>query len=93
MHEIKAKLEEVSGLIDVGLKNIDIPSRKVILTKLNTELESPDLWNNRENAQEVTKKAAHLSKLIQTWEGMRAEADELLGLIPEIHPENDPKGA
>ncbi|MFA7685988.1 MAG: hypothetical protein WCX95_04275, partial [Candidatus Gracilibacteria bacterium] len=75
MHEIKAKLEEVSGLIDVGLKNIDIPTRKVTLSKFNEELMSPDLWDNRENAQELTQKAAHLTKLIETWEGMRAEAD------------------
>ncbi|MFA7685941.1 MAG: peptide chain release factor 2, partial [Candidatus Gracilibacteria bacterium] len=59
----------------------------------NEELMSPDLWDNRENAQELTQKAAHLTKLIETWEGMRAEADELLSLMPEIHPENDPKAA
>jgi peptide chain release factor 2 len=93
MHEIKSKLEEVSALIDVGLKNIDLPTKKEALAKLNKEVEDPGLWENRDYAQEVTQKAAHLAKLIETWEGMRAEADELIGLVPEIHPEKDPKAA
>jgi peptide chain release factor 2 len=93
MHEIKDKLTEVSGLIDVGLKNVNLPVKKATLADLNKELEKPDLWNDRERAQEISKKASHLSKLIETWEGMRVEADELTALIPEIHPEKDPKSA
>jgi len=93
MHEIKAKLEEISGLIDVGLKNINLPAKKAAMAELTKELENPGLWENREHAQEVSQKASHLSRLIETWEGMRKEADELIALIPEIHPENDPKSA
>jgi peptide chain release factor 2 len=93
MHEIKTKLKEVSELINVGLKNIDLKAKKAALDTLNQELSKSDLWDNKDHAQEVTQKAAHLSKLIETWEGMRSEADELLALMPEIEPEKDPKSA
>lgn len=61
--------------------------------EVNKEVENPGIWENPEYAQGVTKKAAHLSRLIETWDGIRAEADELKALIPEIHPEKDPKSA
>lgn len=93
MHEIKAKLEEISALIEVGLENINLPAKKAALEELNKELSKPDLWNDREYAQETSQKAAHLSKLIETWEKMKNDADELIALIPEIHPEKDPAGA
>lgn len=93
MHEIKAKLEEISGLIEVGLKNINLPEKKAQLEKLNIEIADPGLWNDREKAQDVSQKASHLKKLIDTWEGIKNEATELTALVPEIHPEDDPKGA
>ena len=93
MHEIKEKLKEVSELIDVGIKNIDLKAKKIELEELNIKLQNPDLWNDKNSAQEVTQKTAHLSKLIDIWEGMRNEADELLELMPEVKPEKDPKSA
>ena len=93
MHEIKTKLKEVSELIDVGLKNIDLKAKKESLEELGQELQKSDLWENKDRAQEVTQKAAHLAKLIETWESMRGEADELLALMPEVEPEKDPKSA
>src|SRR3990167_11269928 len=93
MHEIKAHLEELRGLIDIGLKKVDLPSKKAELEKLNLEMQNPNFWNDRENAQEVSQKASNIKKLIETWEKMTGECDELIALLPDISPEHDQKGA
>lgn len=93
MHEIKAELEEIKARIEQGLKKVDLPSKKAELEVLNEQIMAPDFWNDRENAAEVSQQAANINKLIEIWEGIKGECDELLALLPEVHPENDPKGA
>ena len=93
MHEIKAKLKELDSLIRQGLENIDIPSKKLALEDLNKEIQKPNFWDDSGKAQEISQKASNLGKLVETWEGIVEECEELLGLLPEIHPEKDPKSA
>lgn len=93
MHEIKAQLKEIQGLIDQGLQKVDLPGKRSELEVLNKEMERPDFWNDTEKAQLISQKAAGISRLIETWEGMKGEVEELLGLLPEIHPEEDPEAA
>ena len=93
MHELKAKLKEIDSLVQQGLKNVDLPSKKSVLDELNKEIQKPNFWDNSSKAQEISQKASNLGKLIETWEGIVEECEELLGLLPEIHPEKDPQSA
>ena len=93
MHEIKTKLQETDALIKQGLKNVDLPSKKAELEKLNTEMQKEGFWDDSGKAAEISQKASNIGKLVETWEGIVGESDELLALLPEIHPENDPEAA
>lgn len=93
MHEIKAHLKELTAFIQDGLKKVDIPGKKKEVEKLNKEMASPGFWDDSEKAQEISQKAANLTKTIEIWESIIEETDELNGLLPEIHPEKDPKAA
>ncbi len=93
MHEIKTELEEIQGLIDQGLKKVDLPAKKVELKVLEEEMQSPGFWDDKEKAQEVSQRSSNVRKLIDTWEKMKGEVEELLGLFPEIHASEDPKAA
>jgi peptide chain release factor 2 len=93
MHEIKAQLEEIKKLIEVGLKKVDLPSKKKELEILTEAMQAPDFWNNREKAQEVSQRASNINKLTTVWEGITGECQELLDMLPEISPEKDPKAA
>jgi len=93
MHEIKAQLDDLNQFIKDGLAKVDLPTKKTELEKLNKEMQAPDFWNDNGRAQEVSQKASNITKLIETWEGIDEEVEELIGLYPEIHPENDPEGA
>lgn len=93
MHEIKSQLEELDKFIKEGLKKVDIEGKKAEVSALNTEMSGERFWDNKNHAQEVSQRASNLTKLIETWEGIVSEVDELTGLLPEIHPEKDPSGA
>ncbi|MFA5821010.1 MAG: peptide chain release factor 2 [Candidatus Gracilibacteria bacterium] len=93
MHEIKAKLEEISKLVNQGLKNVNLPAKRAELEVLTGEMERPDFWNDNRKAAETSQKASGLTKLIETWEKMQNECEELKSLLPEIHPEKDEGGA
>lgn len=93
MHEVKAKLEEVTALINQGLKNIDIPLKKIELGELNEKMLEKGFWDDPKNAASVNKKASDLEKLISVWEKIGNDSSELTGLIPEISAEENPKEA
>lgn len=93
MHELKAQLKDIRGLVDQGLKNVKLPDRRKELDKLNTEMQAEGFWDDSTHAQKVSQKAARLQKTIENWESVDGECDELLDLFPEISPEKDPKAA
>ena len=93
MHEIKAELKDTCKLIEQGLEKVDLPSKREEVEGLNLEMQKEGFWDDTGKAQEISQKASNLTKLIETWEGIKGEADELMGLLPEIHPEKDPKAA
>ncbi|MDA1061024.1 MAG: peptide chain release factor 2 [bacterium] len=93
MHEIKSQLEGIKGFIEVGLKKVDLPTKRSELEKLNAEMSAEGFWDDQDRAAEVGQRASNLTKLIEIWEGIKGESDELIGLLPEIHPEKDPKAA
>ena len=93
MHEYKTKLEDIKKYIDKAVESQDLPARKAEIEKLNAEMASEGFWDNAEKAQTVSKRASGLQAKIEKWERIAAEADELLGLLPEISPERDEDAA
>lgn len=93
MHETKVQLEEICGFVKDGFGKVDLPGKKKALEELQAEMSKPGFWDNQEHATEVGQKASNLEKMIGAWEKISGECDELTGLLPEIHPEKDPKAA
>ena len=46
MHEIKAKLEDIQKLIAVGLKKVDLETKRRELGGLDLEMQGCDFWGN-----------------------------------------------
>ncbi|PIR55340.1 peptide chain release factor 2 [Candidatus Peregrinibacteria bacterium CG10_big_fil_rev_8_21_14_0_10_36_19] len=86
MHEIKTQLEELKKLINQGVEKIDLPSKIEQVELLEKEMQSEGFWDDSTHAAEVSTKAAGLKKLIEIWQGIKEEVEELLALhsvIPE----------
>lgn len=93
MHELKTHLKELQRLIEQGLQNVDLEARRKEYEALEQEMQKEGFWDDSDKAQEVAQEASDLKKLIETWEGIVGEVEELLGLFPEVHAESDPKAA
>ncbi len=93
MHEIKARLKEIRALAEQGVKKVDLPEKKEELKRLNEEMQEENFWDDTEHAQEASRRHSDLTKLIETWEGLFEEIDELTDLLPEISPEKDEQAA
>lgn len=93
MHEIKVQLQDIQALIEQGLKKVDLESKRSKLAELEKEMTAEGFWDNSEKAQEVSQRAANVKKLIENWEAVSGECQELLDLFPEISVEKDPEGA
>jgi peptide chain release factor 2 len=58
----------------------DLPSKQTELVKLQNQSEDPDLWNDRENAQQVMKNLADLRDEVNGWHEIEKRINETLEL-------------
>jgi peptide chain release factor 2 len=93
MHEYRQKLETIKTEIAFALKTIDLPTLRGRVADLTAQTHDPDLWQNQERAQKITRELSRINKEIATWEKIKSDCDELINLLPTIHIEDDPGGA
>lgn len=91
MHEEKAQLEELQAQIEKAIESLDLSKKKARVAELEKEMQAPGFWDDRGKAEGTSREASHLKELVENWEGMKGEVEELLGLLPSA--EDDPKGA
>ena len=91
MHEQKAILEELKALIDQGLEKVDLSSHRLELKNLEAEMVAEGFWDDSEKAQQISQNASELRNLIESWEEVSGQCNDLLELLPEIHVEEDPE--
>ncbi|MBN2381286.1 peptide chain release factor 2 [bacterium] len=94
MEELRQKAEELLKRIDLlrGIFDVETLTRKI--AELEKQIEKPDLWNDPQNAQKITKEHANLKKEIESLNSLQREASEFTdwfdlaeddqSLIPEI---------
>lgn len=93
MHEIKQQLDLLGTDIERGLKAVDLPNLKHRIIELETLMQEPVFWNDREKATGISREASHAKEMVAAWESVKSECDELQNLLPTIKPEEDPKSA
>jgi peptide chain release factor 2 len=93
MHEYRQKLETIKNEVDHAVKNVNLPAMLGKIKILTEASQKPDFWQHQEEAQRVTKDLNDLQKEVNSWEKMRENCNELLGLFPSVQPEDDPAGA
>jgi peptide chain release factor 2 len=93
MHELKEKLEIAKIEIAKALKTVNPQELKHRVTQLETVMSEPGFWDDNEKAQRISQEASELQKIIEDWQTIERDCDELLGLIETISPEENPKEA
>ncbi|MDD4761472.1 MAG: peptide chain release factor 2 [Candidatus Pacebacteria bacterium] len=69
--ELKNGIEELIISLDKLGKNLFIENKKNKLFKIEEELQNPDIWKDREKAENISKEAAELEETIKDFEDLK----------------------
>ncbi len=81
MQPLKKRVTDLKSDIAAALERLQIDAKKKQLTILDNELAEPEVWNNPTHAQEVSKKAADLRSLIEPWQTLAGQVNDIEELM------------
>ena len=93
--EKKELLERVQNLITrlTSVRgNLGLDEKNSEIKALQETMSAPNFWNDPDNAQKVSQKAAHLEQFVKKWEDIKSsieEFPELLEMSDGVELEND----
>ncbi len=87
--ELKQEVEELQNKFESIKKKKDIESLKIELRDLNNQIQTPDFWNNQEEAQRISQKAGDISKEIESIEKLEVEINQTKELVEDKTLETD----
>ncbi len=90
LEEIKRNAEALSERIATITRDLDLPSLTEEITKLEKELESPDVWGDPEKAADLNRKLARLREKHQTWSDLTSMAQGAADFAELALAEDDP---
>lgn len=86
--EIK-QLEALQTNIQSIWTLLDIDGQMAEMQALEKQMQSPDFWNDQDNATSVSQKYEELRKEIEAWAAMKKEVRELIGLCADLEKTPD----
>jgi len=93
MHELKEKLQLAKGEITKAIEVVKLDELRNRVTQLESLMQESGFWDNQNKAQKISQEASFLNKVIDDWEVIRRDCDELLALVETISPEENPQEA
>ena len=81
MQPLIKKLTNLLSQIDAAFDRLNIVEKQTEITELNQQLSSSEIWNNPTNAQEVNKKFASLSSMVEPWVTLKFQVMDMLELM------------
>ncbi len=81
MQPLLKRITKLSAQIDVAFDLLEISKKQKALSKLDTELSRPEIWNNPSDAQEKSKNLAALNSTIEPWLVLSAQVKDIAELI------------
>ena len=67
--------------IDEAMARLDVDTKAATLARLDEQLAVPEVWNDPVRAQELSKQAAGLRSLIEPWQTLKAQVDDIVELM------------
>lgn len=83
MQPLKKRLIELSQQIAAAVERLRIADRQAMINRLETELAQPEIWNNPQYAQGISKQLAAERSVVDPWltlQTQTADMDELMEL-------------
>lgn len=84
MQEIKDKLALLKDETQKSIEHLDLPAKKTRQKELEAEMSLPEFWNDAHHAKTVSKEAGHLRQLIEDWEKLAFDINDVAELCDLI---------
>ncbi len=81
MQPLKKRVTDLKNDIVAALERLQIDVKQEQLAAFDRELAEPEIWNNPTHAQEVSKKAADLRSLIEPWQTLEGQVNDIEELM------------
>lgn len=80
MQEIKDRLLLLQDEVKKSLEHLALPAKKSKLADLETDMSAQDFWNDQARAQRISKEAGFIRDIIESWEKLEHDVQNLLDL-------------
>lgn len=81
MQPLGKRLDELSTGIDEAYARLAIDAKARQAEQLEDELAAPEVWNNPNHAQDLSRQLAALQAMVQPWRTLRAQAADIHELM------------
>ncbi|HEX7483810.1 MAG TPA: peptide chain release factor 2 [Candidatus Saccharimonadales bacterium] len=81
MQPLVKRLDVLRDSIMAAYEQLAIDAKATQLSAVETELASPEIWNNPAYAQEKSKQAAALQSMVEPWHILRSQVDDMRELM------------
>ena len=81
MQPLKKKIGELEKEIEQAKKALKFSDLEQKLAELDDQLNQPEIWNNPDYAQELTKQAANLRQTVEPWQTLTVQVGDMVELM------------
>lgn len=81
MQPLLKRVQTLRGEIEAAYRQLAIDDKRALLVQLDQEMARPELWNNPEHAQEVGRQQAAAIAIVEPWETLRAQINDIVELM------------
>lgn len=78
MQPLKKKIAELEKEIEQAKKALKFSDLEQKLAELDDQLNQPEIWNNPDYAQELTKQAAGLRQIVEPWQTLTVQVGDMV---------------
>lgn len=81
MQPLKKKIGELEKEIEQAKEALKFSELEQKLAELDEQLNQPEIWNNPDHAQELTKQAANLRQTVEPWQTLTVQVGDMVELM------------
>lgn len=77
MQPLEKRLDNLRKEVNAAIERLDVIGKAEQLAQLDNELAQPEVWNNPQHAQDLSKKAASVRSSIEPWQTLQAQLSDI----------------
>ena len=85
--ELAKRLRQLAVDIESAVARLGLDEKQRQLADLEEQVSRPELWNNPDHAQMVTRELSSLKSIVQPWKVLQAQANDAIELLDIIDDE------